>query len=430
MSNTTNIFANFSKNFYSRVFFRYLSLIFITLTIYFLFQIEAIELAVFFLIRSALRLFSALAAPLSGAEIFFKKFINKNDFDSAFMQHFILSSFFILIIGLILTCLLYLFQFILDYLSLNIVELSLIFIWFLSITIGNIFPHYFQIMNKDILSGFSNGVFAQFVIILSLSFIYFFSKITFFNLLLIFSLSYLLNTTIFSIYILATHIQKSSFRHVNFDYFYDKKLYIEMTIGLFSRSNSVLLWISAFFLETQAILILGICFYILPILQIIKGAFRFSVREEWIGSFLDASKFKTTYLKVKNNLLIMNSLILFLLCVSKLVLNNDFYILDNFKYFYEVNYALNLLLIFYLGILVTDHLFVALSNIMVLHGSAVKYLEIKAIALLISLSLLISFNLFIPNLISFIAIFFLINLIANYLSYNYFINIKLLNYGK
>ena len=426
----SNTLANFSKNFYSRTFFRYLSVLITTLTIYFLIQVESTELATFFLIRSAIRIFSVLSAPLSGGEIFYKKFAGKIDFNHAFIMHFIISSFFICLIGLILTLLLYFSQFFLDFISFSTIELSLIFIWFLSITIGNIFPHYFQIKKQDILSGASNGFFAQLILFISLLFLFEFSNISFFNLLAIFSLSYLLNTIIFILYLFASHIKKISLRNVNFDYFLDKKLYVEMIIDFFNQSPSILLWISAFFLETQALLIFGFFIYLQSILTLIKGAFRFSIREEWINSFLDKTKFKSTYYQVRKNLLIVNSLIIILLYTSKLMLNSGFHIFDDFKYIFEINYALNMMLIYFHASLVIDYLYVALANIMVLYGSVVKFLGIKAIATFIPLFLLIFINLFSPSLFSFICTIILMQFITNFLSHNHFINLKHLNYDK
>lgn len=428
--NKSNIvFQPFSGNFYSRAIFRYLSVVVLILITYFFFYIEPDELAIFLLIRSAIRITSAFINPLSSGDIFFKKFSKQDKFGELFLPHFITSSLLITFLGFVLLGFLKLSSSFLEFIEFQRLDLILIFIWYVAITISNIFQHYFQINKQNILSGFSNGFFAQFLTLFFLIIGVIFFQISFSYLLFSFALGWLINCVFFTLLIVFNsykNLTNLSLKKFRLQFFKNKSIFFEMLLGLFSKQHNIFLWISAFFLDTTSLTILGLYFYLLPTIQIPKQALVNSNREEWIKSFNNKESFRTLFLKLRNNYTLINIILLVFIFIGYLILNNSLYSFGQIAYFYELNLILIMLFINFSIFTFYEYHLGMFESIMILHGSSKEYLIYRTRALLIGILILVILNIFSPSLYSFYAMHFLIAGVLKLESKKHFNKLKLL----
>ena len=326
---------NLNNNFLFRAVFKFLG-VFIMLTVsFFILLVPAESIAIFFLVRKIVYLFTPFFKTLFGGQYFFNLILKENQ------KRFFYKHLGICLIGTFLfSFVIFLFWHVME--SFNLIYITSDFIkimslfWFCSISISFTFQHYFQVIRYDFLSGLSTGFIANLFILFSVLFFYFNNLLNLENLIFCFSVGWILN--LLACFFFLVLLREKGDKHLsafNYSYIKDRKILEEsITLVIYNSPNLIILFTSIQFFDPNITAVIGLSLYLIEFAGLIPYMYEQSIRIDFKKIIAHKSKLPSFFRNYRDNLFRIHVL---MLAASGFFIYLIIFFKNDLKDYFEVN---------------------------------------------------------------------------------------------
>ena len=296
------------KNFIYRFLFRYLGVFILLIVTPFLFIQSSEDLALFLIVRSAIRIWITFLNNYTGGQNFYRSLNKTVDVDIYFVGWFKNISFLIFIFASINIVLINVVTKNISYGNIiDFIDLIFIFLWFVSSALLITFSHYFQTVKNNFASGISQGIMGNIILLIAVLLFYIFYEINFTTVVFSFSISMTLSLLFNAVLFYSTLSSKSSLQNkapiksiFNIEYLYE---------GLSQSSPPIVIFLiitfSSYLYDANISSIIGMTFLLFNFIYFLPFSYQLSSRTIFFNyDKLDPS-FKRKHNDYRKNLILI-----------------------------------------------------------------------------------------------------------------------------
>ena len=316
------------KNFIYRFLFRYLGVFILLIVTPFLFIQSSEDLALFLIVRSAIRIWITFLNNYTGGQNFYRSLNKTVDVEIYFVGWFKNISFLIFIFASINIVLINVVTKNISYGNIiDFIDLIFIFLWFVSSALLITFSHYFQTVKNNFASGISQGIMGNIILLIAVLLFYIFYEINFTTVVFSFSISMTLSLLFNAVLFYSTLSSKSSLQNkapiksiFNIEYLYE---------GLSQSSPPIVIFLiitfSSYLYDANISSIIGMTFLLFNFIYFLPFSYQLSSRTIFFNyDKLDPS-FKRKHNDYRKNLILIYLSLSVMLAIFIATLNLDFF---------------------------------------------------------------------------------------------------------
>ena len=300
-----------NKNFSHRIVFKYLGIISMIIATVYLFLLSSREIYIFLACRYFIFVFNNFAQHyLYGNNFFSMILAHSKHLEHNLFYYLIYSVLINIFLCFLFFVLIFSFQSFLDF-SLDLYDLLFLLLWLFGMTASAFFQHAFQSKKLHFLSGLSTGFIANISILAFCIFFYFIDSIDFKSILTAYGLAWIINFLI----LCALFLRELNFSPIINTSFRGYPEYGSFSEAISQSLNTTFslapIIVSGIILEPSYAAIVSLSIYIFDISKLLPYNYKLSIREDFIGSWMNKKEFSKVFKDFKKSYSLITFGILF-----------------------------------------------------------------------------------------------------------------------